>query len=140
MAQKTILSDVYELLKNEHLVSSESEFSRDWPGMSECYLRALRFKGVTPSAGSVAVCASRLQHYVIRLKHTTTRRAMDHQFLQLSDACHDYESCSNSNLRDQDVGLSCLNLVNAQTGGARWQSGNDQCARLEALVYRFCIF
>ena len=140
MAQKTILSDVYELLKNEHLVSSESEFSRDWPGMSECYLRALRFKGVTPSAGSVAVCTSMLQHYVIRLKHTTTRRAMDHQFLQLSDACHDYESCSNSNLRDQDVGLSRFNLVNAQTGGARWHSGNDQCARLEAFVYRFCIF
>ena len=35
MMQKTILSDVYEILKNEHLVSSESEFSRDWLGRSE---------------------------------------------------------------------------------------------------------
>ena len=65
MVQKMILSDVYKLLKKEHLVSSESEFSRDWLGRSECYLRTLRFKGVTPSAGSVAVCASRLQYYML---------------------------------------------------------------------------
>jgi len=45
------------------VVSSESEFSKDWLGRSECYLRSLRFKGTTPSVGCVAICASKLQHY-----------------------------------------------------------------------------
>lgn len=71
MVQKPILSEVYELLKNKQLVSSESEFSKDWLGRSECYLRILRFKGANPSVGSVAICASKLQHYGARLKRTT---------------------------------------------------------------------
>ena len=90
MVQKPILSEVYELLKNKQLVSSESEFSKDWLGRSECYLRTLRFKGANPSVGSVAICASKLQHYGARLKRTTPYKAMGTQFLQLSDACHDY--------------------------------------------------
>lgn len=90
MAQKPILSEVYELLKNKQLVSSESEFSKDWLGRSECYLRTLRFKGVSPSVGSVAICASKLQHYGTVLKRTATYKAIGTQFLQLSEACHDY--------------------------------------------------
>ena len=90
MVQKPILSEVYELLKNKQLVSSESEFSKDWLGRSECYLRTLRFKGANPSVGSVAICASKLQHYGAKLKRNTPYKAMGTEFLQLSDACHDY--------------------------------------------------
>ena len=90
MVQKPILSEVYELLKSKQLVSSEGEFSKDWLGRSECYLRTLRFKGANPSVGSVATCASKLQHYGAVLKRTATHQVMGSQFLQLSEACHDY--------------------------------------------------
>ena len=88
--QKTILNEVYELLKSKQLVSSESEFSRDWLGRSECYLRTLRFKGTKPSVGCVAICASKLQHYGQRLTETTAHEQMGKRFLQLSEACHAY--------------------------------------------------
>ena len=88
--QKTVLNDVFELLQQIGAVSSESEFSKDWLGRSECYLRTLRFKGANPSVGSVAICASKLQHYGARLKRTTPYKAMGTEFLQLSGACHDY--------------------------------------------------
>ena len=44
---KTILNEVFELLHSMKVVSSESEFSKDWFGRSECYLLSLRFKGTT---------------------------------------------------------------------------------------------
>ena len=61
--QKTVLNDVFELLQQIGAVSSESEFSRDWLCRSECYVRTLRFKRVKPSVGTLAICASKLQHY-----------------------------------------------------------------------------
>jgi hypothetical protein len=90
VVQKTILNEVYELLKSKQLVSSESEFSRDWLEKSECYLRTLRFKGTKPSVGCVAICASKLQHYGQRLTETTAHEQMGKRFLQLSEACHAY--------------------------------------------------
>ena len=47
--QKTVLNDVFELLQQIGAVGSESEFSRDWLGRSEGYVRTLRFKRVKPS-------------------------------------------------------------------------------------------
>jgi len=41
---KTVLAEVYELLKSMGVEQSESEFSRDWLGRSECYLRTVRFR------------------------------------------------------------------------------------------------
>jgi hypothetical protein len=61
--QKTVLNDVFELLQQIGAVSSESEFSKDWLCRSECYMRTLRFKRVKPSVGTLAICASKLQHY-----------------------------------------------------------------------------
>ena len=86
--QKTILNEVYDLLKSKQLVSSESEFSRDWLGRSECYLRTLRFKGTTPSVGCVAICASKLQHYGQRMLATTEHKQLGERFVGLSNACH----------------------------------------------------
>ena len=54
--QRTILNEVYTLLKTIGAVANEAEFSRDWLGRSESYMRWLRFKGVGASTGSVAMC------------------------------------------------------------------------------------
>ena len=43
--QTTVLTEVYALLKTIGAVANEAEFSRDWLGRSECYMRTLRFKG-----------------------------------------------------------------------------------------------
>ena len=65
--QRTVLAEVYALLKRIGAVANEAEFSRDWLGRSESYARGLRFKGVGASTGSVAICASKLQYYGKRL-------------------------------------------------------------------------
>jgi hypothetical protein len=85
---KTVLSDVYELLNSIGAVRSESEFSTDWLGRSECYLRTLRFKGSDASVGAVAICASKLQHYGKRMLNTEQHIELGKQFLQLSEQCH----------------------------------------------------
>ena len=54
--QKTVLDEVYDLLKKIGAVDNESEFSTDWIARSECYLRTLRFKCSTPSVGTLAIC------------------------------------------------------------------------------------
>ncbi len=61
--QKTVLNEIFELLQQIGAVSSESEFSKDWLCRSECYMRTLRFKRVKPSVGTLAICASTLQHW-----------------------------------------------------------------------------
>ena len=68
--------------------SCESEFSRDWLGRSECYLRTLRFKRSTPSVGTLAICASKLQHYGRCMTATDANKQLGEQFLSLSERCH----------------------------------------------------
>ena len=84
----TVLKEVYELLRNIGAVANEAEFSRDWLGRSECYMRMLRFKGVGASAGSVAICASKLQHYGLRMCESSAHSKLGKQFLELSRECH----------------------------------------------------
>ena len=86
--EKTVLKDVYALLKQLGAVASESEFSTDWLCRSECYVRSLRFTGNEPSIGSVAICASKLQHYAGLMGEQ--HRDLAAQFLRLSDQCHLY--------------------------------------------------
>ena len=88
--RKTVLFEVLDLFREMGVVSCESEFSRDWLHRSECYLRTCRFKGVEPSVSSVAVCASKLQHYGTRMCATDTHRDLGKQFLQLSERCHQH--------------------------------------------------
>ena len=86
--QRTVLKEVYELLRNIGAVANEAEFSRDWLGRSESYARGLRFKGVGASTGSVAICASKLQHYGNRMCESGVHSELGKQFLQLSAECH----------------------------------------------------
>ena len=53
--QKTVLNEVYDLLKKIGAVDNESEFSTDWLARSECYMRTLRFKQANPSVGTIAI-------------------------------------------------------------------------------------
>ena len=83
---KTVLDDVYQMLHGIGAVRSESEFSKDWLGRSDCYLRTLRFKRMPPSVGSIAICASKLQHYGQRMLATTEHKQLGERFVGLSNA------------------------------------------------------
>jgi hypothetical protein len=89
------LAEVIEYLKEIKAVDSESEFSTDWLGRGECYMRSLRFKRAQPSVGTLAICASKLSHYGNRLKVEQKHASISNQLLQLSVACNrqiNYES------------------------------------------------
>lgn len=86
--QKTVINEVFELLHAIKVVDSESEFSRDWLGRSECYLRTLRFKGTKPSVATIAICASKLQHYGNQLIRQRQHKDLGERFLALSQQCH----------------------------------------------------
>lgn len=85
---KTVINEIFELLRRIQAVSNESEFSKDWLGRSECYLRTLRFKGGEPSVATIAICASKLQHYGNQLVKQTNHRQLGERFLDLSQQCH----------------------------------------------------
>ncbi|PHS47637.1 hypothetical protein SAMN04487869_1562 [Marinobacter sp. DSM 26671] len=87
---KTILDEVFNLLKQIGAVNSESEFSSDWLCRSECYLRTVRFKGAEPSTSTVAICASKLQHYGTKMIETDTHLKLGRTFLSLSEQCHQH--------------------------------------------------
>ena len=86
--QRTVLTEVYALLKRIGTVANEAEFSRDWLGGSESYARGLRFKGLGASTGSVEICASKLQHYGKRMCESSAHSELGKQFLELSRECH----------------------------------------------------
>ena len=86
--KKTVLNEVYDLLKKIGAVDNESEFSRDWLARSECYMRTLRFKQANPSVGTLAICASKLQHYASCMTATEAQTQLGNCFIELSERCH----------------------------------------------------
>ena len=86
--EKPVLNEVFELLKEIGAVGSESEFSTDWLGRSECYMRTLRFKKGQPSTGTLAICASKLAYYGRKLKEKQKHMEISDRMLQLSEACN----------------------------------------------------
>jgi len=83
-----VLNEVFTLLKEIGAVRSESQFSKDWLGRSECYLRNMRFNGLEPSISTVAVCASKLQHYGQRMRQTERHKVLGDEFIELAEQCH----------------------------------------------------
>ena len=55
------IEDVYEQLKALGAVRSANEFSTQWLGMNESYLRCIRAKGTAPSARVLARCSLKLR-------------------------------------------------------------------------------
>lgn len=86
--EKMVINEIFDLLYGIKAVNSESEFSRDWLGRSECYLRTLRFKGGEPSVATIAICASKLHHYGNQLVKQDRHRKIGERFLALSQQCH----------------------------------------------------
>jgi len=85
---KSVIYEVFNLLQQIGAVSNESEFSRDWLCRSECYMRTLRFKKTTPSIGTLAICASKLQHYANKLQMHPQHAVLSNQFSALSSQCN----------------------------------------------------
>lgn len=67
--KKQLVMEIYDFLKARRIVDCEGEFSLDWLGQSESYLRGLRFKKTEPSVGVVAICGSRFRRLASRLCH-----------------------------------------------------------------------
>jgi len=63
-------------------------FDSDWLARSECYMRTLRFKQANPSVGTLAICASKLQHYASCMTATDAHAKLGEQFRKLSQQCH----------------------------------------------------
>ena len=87
---KSVLHRVFCFLREQGLVESESEFSRDWLARSECYLRSVRFKRAQPRVFTVAVCASKLHYYAERMRERGAHSDLAEQFSELSEQCHHY--------------------------------------------------
>jgi len=56
-----MIEEIYRELKAAGQVHSSNEFSRDWLGMEESYLRCLRSKQRQPSAKVIVACARKLK-------------------------------------------------------------------------------
>jgi hypothetical protein len=85
---KTILDEVYVELMSLGIISSETEFSKDWLGRSECYLRTLRFEQKPPSLATIAICASKLKHYGDLMMNHKIYKRTGKKFITLSEKCH----------------------------------------------------
>ena len=59
-------------------VDNENELSK----------RTLRFKRVKPSVGTLAICASKLQHYGRCMTATERHTQLGKRFIELSEQCH----------------------------------------------------
>jgi hypothetical protein len=83
-----VLNEVFQSLRASGVVKSEREFSQVWLGRSECYLRTLRFQGLEPSPSTVAMCASKLQHYGQTLIVSGGQEGLGMRIVALADQCH----------------------------------------------------
>lgn len=86
--EKLVLNEVFDYLREIKVVDTESEFSTDWLGRSECYMRSLRFNQTQASAGTLAICASKLAYYGKKLKENGEHMEISDRMLQLSEACN----------------------------------------------------
>lgn len=85
--KKDILNEIFETLNGVGVVSTEGEFSQDWLGYSESYLRTLRFKNAEPSMGAVAICAIRLMNASEQLQSLPRHQQLATQLISMSERC-----------------------------------------------------
>lgn len=87
--KKYILNEIFETLSGVGVVSTEGEFSQDWLGYSESYLRTLRFKNAEPSMGALAICSVRLQKVGREMVASKRHQHVGLRFLALSEKCYE---------------------------------------------------
>jgi hypothetical protein len=86
-----MIEAIYEELKAIGAVKSSNDFSRQWLGMEQSYLRCLRSKSRQPSAKALANCASRLKRTVAVLaaNDRNTAGILCQRLSRLADGCVD---------------------------------------------------
>lgn len=87
--KKDIILEVFGYLKSKGIVTGESEFSEQWLGASEGYMRKLRSTQSEPSMGAVAILGSRLQQASNFIRQSPAHAHVADQFFTLSQRCQE---------------------------------------------------
>jgi hypothetical protein len=84
-----VLEAVRDELIECEAVSSGREFCQSWLAKDESYLRVLRFHQTDPSADALAICASKLGYYALRLEQSEQPSHKDwaNRFIKLRSQC-----------------------------------------------------
>lgn len=85
--KKDIILEIFSFLKSKGIAATESEFSIDWLGCSEGYLRKLRHTRSEPSIGAIAICASRLLNAAEQMRQYPRYHALAEQLAAMSGKC-----------------------------------------------------
>lgn len=86
MKKETII-EIFGFLKSKGIAVTESEFSMDWLGCCEGYMRKLRHTKSEPSMGAIAICASRLQCAAEQMRQYPRYQALAEQLASMSGKC-----------------------------------------------------
>lgn len=86
--KNTVILEIFDFLKQKGIATTEGEFSVDWLGQCDSYVRGLRFKQAEPSIGVVAICGSRLRQAGEQIIASPKHAHVGQRFLELSDKCH----------------------------------------------------
>ena len=84
---KTVILEIFGFLKSKGIAATESEFSIDWLGCCEGYMRKLRHTKSEPSMGAIAICASRLLNAAEQLGAMPRYHALAEQLVAMSGKC-----------------------------------------------------
>jgi hypothetical protein len=85
--KKDIILEIFDFLKSKGIAATESEFSMDWLGCCEGYLRKLRHTKSEPSMGAIAICASRLLNAAEQLGSIPRYQPLAEQLKIMSGRC-----------------------------------------------------
>jgi hypothetical protein len=85
--KKEVILEILGFLKSKGIVSGESEFSMDWLGCCEGYMRKLRQMKAEPSLGTIAICASRLQCAAEQMAPLPRYQHLAEQLVIMSGKC-----------------------------------------------------
>lgn len=83
-----VILEIYAYLQSKGIVTGESEFSEDWLGQSEGYMRKLRSTRSEPSMGAVAILGSRLLKASEFIRTSPSHAQAADRFLEMSNKCH----------------------------------------------------
>ena len=86
---KTVLDEIKLELMAAKAVKGEQEFCVGWLGKNASYMRTLRFQNLQPSADALAICASKLNYYRVKLEcsNDARHRAWAERFGSLHEKC-----------------------------------------------------
>ncbi len=85
--KKDIILEIFGFLKSKGIATTESEFSIDWLGCCEGYMRKLRHTKSEPSMGAIAICASRLLNAAEQLGALPRYQHLAEQMVAMSEKC-----------------------------------------------------